>query len=180
MISQTAEYALRAVVYLGSQVGQPVTTQRVAAATRVPAGYLSKVLQALGKAGLVEAQRGLRGGYALARPLAELTVLEVINSVDPLQRITCCPLGLRAHGGTLCSLHRRLDEGIALIESLFRDTTIDQLLDARSPGRNPLCEAEPEADGRTMQGGRQSLLEGDRPVHVGQADPISGDDGVSS
>lgn len=51
MISQTAEYALRAVVYLGSQTGQPTTTQRIAAATQVPVGYLSKVMQSLGGPG---------------------------------------------------------------------------------------------------------------------------------
>jgi Rrf2 family nitric oxide-sensitive transcriptional repressor len=140
VISQTAEYALRSVVYLGSQVGQPVTTQRIAAATLVPVGYLSKVLQALGRAGLVDAQRGLRGGYVLARPLDELTILDVINAVDPLGRITRCPLGLAAHAGNLCSLHRRLDEAMALIESLFRQTTVEQLLAERGPSQNPLCE----------------------------------------
>lgn len=140
MISQTAEYALRAVVFLGSQVGQPVTTQRVAAATQVPVGYLSKVLQALGKAGLVDAQRGLRGGYILARAPEELTILDVINSVDPLQRITRCPLGVDSHQGTLCSVHRRLDEGIRMVESLFRGTTIHQLLDAQASSENPLCK----------------------------------------
>lgn len=143
VISQTAEYALRAVVYLGSQVGQPVTTQRVAAATRVPMGYLSKVLQALGRAGLVEAQRGLRGGYVLARPLDELTILDVVKSVDPLQRITGCPLGLESHDGSLCALHRRLDAGISMVESLFQSTTIDQLLHEHSSRRNPLCEVAP-------------------------------------
>lgn len=141
MISQTAEYALRAVVYLGSQVGQPVTTQRVAAATQVPVGYLSKVLQALGRAGLVDAQRGLRGGYVLSRPVDELTMLEVINSVDPLERIPTCPLGLNSKARGLCALHRRLDEGVAMIEDLFRRTTIEQLLDGSSPGGSPLCEA---------------------------------------
>lgn len=95
----------------------------------------------MGKAGLVDAQRGLRGGYVLARPLGELTILDVINCVDPLQRIECCPLGVQTHRNTLCALHRRLDEGIARIESLFRGTTIEQLLDDRSPGRNPLCES---------------------------------------
>jgi Rrf2 family transcriptional regulator, nitric oxide-sensitive transcriptional repressor len=140
VISQTAEYALRSVVYLGSQVGQPVTTQRIAAATRVPAGYLSKVLQALGKAGLVDAQRGLKGGYALARPLDELTVLDVINAVDPLERITRCPLGLAAHQGSLCSLHRRLDQAIALIEALYRQTTVEELLSEQGRGHSPLCE----------------------------------------
>ncbi len=140
MISQTAEYALRSVVYLGSQVGQPVTTQRIAAATGVPAGYLSKVLQALGRAGLVNAQRGLKGGYALARPLGELTVLDVINAVDPLERIIRCPLGSAAHHGNLCSLHRRLDQAIERAESLYRETTIEQLLVEQGMNAGPLCD----------------------------------------
>jgi Rrf2 family protein len=140
VISQTAEYALRSVVYLGSQIGQPVTTQRIAAATQVPAGYLSKVLQALGRAGLVDAQRGLKGGYALARPLDELTVLDVINAVDPLERITRCPLRSAVHDGHLCALHRRLDQAIATIESLYRETTIGQLLVEQGISEGPLCD----------------------------------------
>jgi len=59
MFSQIAEYALRAVVRVASHHGRPQTTQQIAAATRVPAGYLSKVMQALGRAGLINSQRGL-------------------------------------------------------------------------------------------------------------------------
>jgi Rrf2 family protein len=140
MISQTADYALRAVIVLGSNLEVPLTTQQIAARTRVPAGYLSKVLQALGRCGLVEAQRGLGGGYVLTRPLEELTVLEVINAVDPLKRIDHCPLGLPEHEGRMCSLHQRLDQGIALMESLYGGTTIGQLLAEENPSR-PLCAA---------------------------------------
>jgi Rrf2 family protein len=100
---------------------------------------LAKVLQALGKAGLVDAQRGLHGGYALARRLNELTVLEVVNAVDPLKRIHHCPLGLAEHRGNLCSLHRRLDQGLALIESFFEQTTVGQLLAEQGTSPNPLC-----------------------------------------
>ncbi len=138
MISQTAEYALRAVVLLGSSPGQPLTTQQVASQTQVPAGYLSKVLQALGRAGLVEAQRGLHGGFTLTQSLDELTVLDVINAVDPFKRIEHCPLKLAAHQGRLCSLHKRLDEGIAQVEALFGGTTIAELLAEPNPSR-PLC-----------------------------------------
>jgi len=99
MISQTAEYALRAVVVLGSQPGRAMTTQDVARVSRVPGDYLSKVLQALGRAGLVEARRGLRGGYVLSRALDELTVYDVVHAVDPLRRIHSCPLQLSAHTG---------------------------------------------------------------------------------
>jgi Rrf2 family protein len=139
VISQTAEYALRAVVCLGTSPGRPLTTQAIAERTKVPAGYLSKVLQALGRAGYVDAQRGLGGGYVLNRSLDDLTLLDVINTVDPLKRIERCPLGLRMHRGRLCSLHRRLDEGLALMESFFGGTTIGQLLGEPNPSR-PLCD----------------------------------------
>lgn len=141
MISQTAEYALRAVVCLGAENGRPMTTQAIAEKTRVPASYLSKVLQGLGRAELVESRRGLHGGFVLTRPLDELTVLDVINAVDPLKRIERCPLGLAAHRGKLCSLHRRLDEGIALVESLFGGTTVGELLAEANPSQ-PLCEVK--------------------------------------
>ena len=48
MFSQTVEYALRAVVHLADQAPSPRTTDQIAAATRVPKAYLSKVLQGLG------------------------------------------------------------------------------------------------------------------------------------
>jgi Rrf2 family protein len=140
VISQTAEYALRAVIALGSYRDGPLTTRQIAARTQVPAGYLSKVLQALGRAGLVEGQRGLGGGFALTRALEDVTVLDVINAVDPVQRIDRCPLGRPEHERRMCALHRRLDQGIALMEQLFGQTTLGELLDDADPGR-PLCEA---------------------------------------
>ena len=127
MISQTAEYALCAVVVLGSQPGRSMTTQDVARVSRVPVDYLSKVLQALGRAGLVEARRGLRGGYVLSRVLDELTIYDVVQAVDPLRRITECPLRLSALEAT-CALHQRLDEAVAMLESYFKQTTIASLL----------------------------------------------------
>jgi Rrf2 family protein len=139
MISRTAEYALRAVVALGSNPGGPRTTQQIAKQTQVPLGYLAKVLQSLSRAGLVVSQRGINGGFVLARPLEDLTVLDVINAVDPLKRIERCPLGLAVHGNRLCPLHRRLDQGIAQLEALFGATTIGQLL-AEEESNLPFCE----------------------------------------
>ncbi len=138
MISQTSEYALRAVVCLGASNGQPMTSGAIAKLTQVPHDYLSKVLRGLSKAGLVDSQRGLGGGFVLARSLDEVSVLDVINAVDPLKRITHCPLALAAHRKQLCSLHKRLDEGIALIEALFDGTTIAELLAEANPSQ-PLC-----------------------------------------
>jgi Rrf2 family protein len=138
MLSQTVEYALRAAVYLADQAPEPRTAEQIAEVTLVPQAYLSKVLQSLARAGLVTSQRGLHGGFLLARSADELTILEVVNAVDPIRRIRTCPLGLSAHGVRLCPLHRRLDNALATVEDAFRSTTLAEVL--AEPSRSvPLC-----------------------------------------
>jgi Rrf2 family protein len=141
MISQTAEYALRAIVYLASQKDRPQTVQEIAEVTRVKAAYLSKVMQGLSRAKLVRSQRGLHGGFMLAIPPAELTVFDVIQAVDPIQRIRNCPLGLKGHMN-LCPLHRRLDQALGLVEKALKESTIAELLLEPNPRKGipiPLC-----------------------------------------
>ncbi len=141
MFSQTAEYALRAVVYLASQEGRARTTQEIAQATRVPTGYLSKVMQSLGRKQLVQSQRGLHGGFTLARPADELTVLDILEAVDPIQRIRHCPLNIKGHVN-LCPLHRRLDQAMKLVEDALRKSTLAELLAEPERARGipiPLC-----------------------------------------
>ena len=139
MISQTAEYALRAMVWLASSPDAAQTNQQIAEQAKVPPGYLQKVMQALGRAGLVKATRGVGGGFLLARVPAEISIYEVVNAVDPFKRIHTCPLGLASHGTKLCPLHRRLDDALASTELSFRMTNLAELID--QPGQNvPLCE----------------------------------------
>ena len=141
MFSETTEYALRAIVYLAAQEGQPRTVQQIAAATCTKAGYLSKVMQGLSRKGLVSSQRGLGGGFTLAVEADKLTVLDVVQAVEPLKRITKCPLGLKGHVN-LCPLHRRLDHAIALVENALRQSTIAELLaepNAKKGIPIPLC-----------------------------------------
>src|SRR5438132_864717 len=139
MFSQRVEYALRAVVYLAHEAPAGRTTEQIAAATRVEhQAYLSKVLQALRRAGVVRSQRGVGGGMTLARAPAELTLLEVVNAVEPIRRIRTCPLGLSAHGVRLCALHRRLDDALAHVEEAFRRSTLAEILAEPNPSV-PLC-----------------------------------------
>jgi Rrf2 family protein len=140
MFSQTVEYALRAVVHLAAEVPAPRTTDQIAEATRVPKAYLSKVLQGLSRAGVVHSQRGIGGGMTLTKAPADLTILEVVNAVEPLGRIRECPLGLAAHGVRLCPLHKRLDNALATVEAAFAQTTLAEIL-AEPNDSPPLCEA---------------------------------------
>ena len=139
MFSQTVEYSLRAVCYLASQSPKACTTDEVAVATKVPRAYLSKVLQSLGRAGVVHSQRGLGGGMTLNKNPKDLTILEVVNAVEPIQRITTCPLGLTSHGFRLCPLHRRLDNALAMVEKAFGGTTLAEVLSEPTSSR-PLCD----------------------------------------
>ena len=79
------------------------------------------------------------GGVALARSPEELTILEVVNAVEPIGRIKSCPLKLSSHGTNLCPLHRRLDDAMAAVEEAFGGTTLAEIL-AEPSSSVPLCE----------------------------------------
>jgi Rrf2 family protein len=153
MFSQTAEYALRVMVYLASLDGKPATISQIAGVTRVPQGYLAKVMRSLGRAELIKSQRGLYGGSVLARAAAGITVYDTIQAVDPIRRIHTCPLGIQEHGTVLCPLHRRLDQAIAMVESAFRRSSIQELVET-STGSKPLCPP-PAASSRSKRSRRR-------------------------
>lgn len=140
LFSQTAEYALRATVWLADTPTTPRTTQEIAEVTKVPAGYLSKVMQALGRAGIVTSQRGLGGGFLLTRTPEDLTILDIINAVDTVQRIHTCPLSIKSHDKKLCPLHRKLDDAMTSMEKAFATTSLAELVNSNGKIR-PLCEA---------------------------------------
>ena len=139
MLTQTVEYALRALVALAAHPDQPQTNRQLAEVTKVPGPYLSKVLQTLTKEGLVETHRGIRGGFCLARPAKQITILDAVNAVDPIHRIDVCPLGLKAHGKRLCPLHKKMDAALAQMEEAFGSTTLADVL--AEPSKSvPLCD----------------------------------------
>ncbi|MCC6676544.1 MAG: Rrf2 family transcriptional regulator [Phycisphaerales bacterium] len=143
MFSSTAEYALRAAVDLATHAGQARTSQQVARDSQIPSGYVSKVLQDLGKAGLVNSQRGPNGGFTLARPAESITILEAINAVDPIKRITRCPLNLPAHSKKLCKLHQHLDDAIAEVERALSSTSLADLVSDGPAGFPPVPTKTP-------------------------------------
>lgn len=138
MLSKTAEYALRTVACLAGDAGEAASADLLCDQTKVPRRYLHKVLQGLVRAELVRSRSGPGGGYSLARSTDEITILDVVNAVAPLERIRHCPLGLPSHT-SLCPLHNELDKAYAATETAFSRVTIAELL--RSGNRIiPLCE----------------------------------------
>lgn len=141
MISQTLEYALRAIVAIAQQQGEPCTAKRIAESTEIPLPYLSKLMQVLVRGGLVHSQRGLHGGFVLARPAQHLSIWDVAEVVDPVRRIHHCPLKLHSHGTKLCPLHRRIDDALAGTEAVFRGTSVAEMLQ-EAGDRELFCNPE--------------------------------------
>ena len=137
MLQKTAEYALRATVWLAQEPGAPRDDQ-IARAIRVPRRYVHKVLQALVRAGIVHSQPGPGGGYSLKSRADQTTILDVITAVGPLQRIRRCPLGLQSHTD-LCPLHRELDNAFATLEQAFARVTVADVVN-RPSAITPLRE----------------------------------------
>ncbi len=87
---------------------------------------------------MVNAQRGPNGGFTLRKQASELTMLEVVNAVDPLRRFHECPLNLAHHGPNLCPLHRKLDDCALMVERELAGAKIADLLNVPQR-RKPLC-----------------------------------------
>ncbi len=134
MISQTAEYALRAVAYLAEHPAAPCTVSDIAAATSMPQEYLAKVLGELTRAGLVRSQRGPTGGFRLATDPALMSVLAVVQAVCPINRIHECPLHRDEHQTEMCPLHKLLDGAIANVQKAFRESSIADLISSGTCG----------------------------------------------
>jgi len=138
LLSTTAEYALRIMILLTESDGESLTTTAIAESTRVPADYAVKVLQLLGRSGLVHGQRGRGGGFVLDCDARTTTLLDVVDAIDPLERITVCPLGRVAHRKQLCPLHSRLDEVIGLLQESLGAMSLRSVVEGR---RGPaLCQ----------------------------------------
>lgn len=126
MLPKTAEYALRATVWLARTPDQVESADQLAKAIRVPRRYLHKVLQDLVKRGLIRSQSGPGGGYRLDRDPEKISILDVINAVGSIERIRTCPLGLASHT-SLCPLHQELDKAYAAMEDAFSRVTVAQV-----------------------------------------------------
>jgi len=140
LFSDACEYGLRATVWLSHRTKQSHKVSEIAEGTQSSPGYLIKVLQRLAKADILSAQRGRQGGFMLLRSPETLSVLEIINAIDPIERIRSCPLGLEGHAKQLCPLHKQIDDAMAQIEDGFGALTIATLVN--DPARSQsLCGA---------------------------------------
>jgi Rrf2 family protein len=111
--SRSAEYAIRAFVYLATVPdGKFAMAKQIAEESEIPAHFLAKILQQLARKGFLRSSKGPTGGFCLRRPANDITLIEIVDAVDGLSDYQRCVSGLAECNDTApCGLH---DSWIAL------------------------------------------------------------------
>lgn len=144
MFSQSVDYALRATVCLAMNPDKVLTTDSIAKITKVPAPYLAKIIKSLSRVGIIASQRGVNGGSRLAKSAQSISVLDVMNAVDPMKRIDYCPLNLPNHGINLCPMHHKLNDAMTVVGRVLSDSSIQDLISEQTQSI-PMCTENPGA-----------------------------------
>jgi Rrf2 family iron-sulfur cluster assembly transcriptional regulator len=83
ILTRASEYAIRCILFLSTrQPGEVVSRRTVSGEMDIPTQFLSKIAQRLAQVGLIEIRQGAKGGYLLARPPGEISLLDVIEAVE--------------------------------------------------------------------------------------------------
>src|SRR5690606_35068544 len=130
MLTQTAKYALHALIHLTQQPDDDYHQAcRIAEQIKVPANYLGKTLQKLARARLVDSQKGLHGGFRSALLPEQVSVYDVLKAVEalPSELQNDCPC---SECTELACLQRRFNSIAEIYERFLKETT---LADAMGP-----------------------------------------------
>lgn len=92
-LTRADDYAVRSMIHLAClPEGSRAMKDEIAAAQSIPSSFMSKVLRSLVRAGLLRSTRGVNGGFALARPPTEISMLDIVEAVEgPLSLADCVP-----------------------------------------------------------------------------------------
>ena len=145
-LSQTTGYAILALSCLEGRGEQWVLAKDISRCTGVPLPYLSKMLHALGDSSLIEAKRGYRGGFRLARTANKITLLDIAEAVESKKWLPKCLLGLeRCSDDRACPTHAFWSKERSRIETELRKRTLLDvaLFERQRDGRLNGCDSTP-------------------------------------
>lgn len=145
-MSEGVEWALHATSVLATlPTGWTLPAAKLAELHDLPAPYLAKHLQALARSGTLEAVPGPRGGYRLARPADEITMLDVVLAVDGSTPAFRCaeirqqgPCAVdRRHYTNRCAIHAAMADAEAAWRASLASVTIADLNARVLPNLHP-------------------------------------------
>ena len=137
VLSQTAEYALRAMARLAAApADEPVRARDLSTATGIPTHYLSKVMRRLVLAGLLVSQKGQGGGFLLSKPPDEIRFIDILTAVDAYLPSGRCAFGWgECDEANPCPLHGSWSHLNEQLQSWAEGTTLADV--SEGPGDPP-------------------------------------------
>jgi len=129
MITRTALHTLKAAAFLAGDAEQQFHgAGEIARLINAPANYLGKLMQTLAREGILISQKGIRGGFKLARPARSITLYEVVDPIEHLSRFSGCFLGREECSEKHpCALHEQWADVRTRYVSMLRDFTLEDL-----------------------------------------------------
>ena len=145
-ISAKVDYALRACTELALAGDGPTKGDRIAAAQAIPIKFLENILSELRNAGIVATQRGVEGGYWLARPADQITLAEVMRALEgPLANVRGHRPETLAYEGSAKALVELWIAVRASLRTVLETTTVADLASGQLPDHVRAMTADPEA-----------------------------------
>jgi Rrf2 family protein len=130
MLSRTAQYAMRALVYLSRQSEDNYhQTQVIAEQLRIPSNYLGKILQKMARQHIVESQKGLLGGFRMAKAADQINLYEIMASIDSLPS-EGAPRTRQSDPVELINLEQRFATINSLYVKFLKETTLAAVMSA--------------------------------------------------
>ena len=128
-LTKKADYALMAMKHLAEHSAQTSRSAKdVADAFGIPPEALAKILQRLAKAGLLQSQHGINGGYTLARPANTISAFEVIQAIDgPLFITSCVTVRGECDQSDRCNIREPLRKVNESIEAVLKRIKVSHM-----------------------------------------------------
>ncbi len=128
-LNRITDYAVVVLTQMVREPDKQVTAPQLSEESSVPAPTVAKVLKALAKEGVLASQRGVHGGYRLARPAGDISMLEVIRALEGPVSLTACVDGAEGDCDVelLCPVRGNWDRVNTAIRSALADVTLEDM-----------------------------------------------------
>jgi Rrf2 family protein len=130
-LTRSADYAVRAMLDVTAQTGSEqgrARTHEIAQRQNIPPALLAKLVPLLVRAGLLDSQRGARGGLVLARPAPEISLLEIVEAIEgPIALNRCTATPAQCNEMEQCSVHPVWQKAQDYLVELLKATSLENL-----------------------------------------------------
>jgi Rrf2 family protein len=156
-LTSAADYAIRAMIHLACLAdGGVALRSEIAEAQYIPTSFMAKILRSLVRARLLRSSRGVNGGFSLARPAAEINMLEIVEAIEgPLALTDCVPTPSGCGWSTDCPASAVWLKVQDAMKDTLKGTTLEDLVS--TPRRNGRVSGAKGAGGPRIAAGAAGL-----------------------